>query len=485
MDLAAPKDVKPSPTPAAPMPLALHLLLWGGVLLIYFRGLAGGSLAAWDEALTGERAREFFLHPPHWLTVYYQDAPDFNKPPLYYWFTALCFKLLGEGEGAVRLGSALAGICCLGLIYRIGRATAGWGAGALGVLFLATNAHWINKTREGLLDSAMLLGMLGGIHLLLQAPHSRRRLLGAGLLPGLGCLAKCPVALLAYAAPALELLRARRKQGAGRRLLAALGICLAVALPWFLYETWRWGPRFIDYHFGFNMIQRLAVGIARRQLPATVYLRTWLTSAPVFFLFFCLAPFLAYDRAAGSLRPWSAYLGQALLLLGLIHLSASWRIVYALYVYPFAAVAAGAAGALLLERLGGARRRRAAAGLLAALSLGAFLPQYIATPDYSGDQKEAALRIRRDSRPEDLVLTVDLPVNIVLFYSHRTVRSVTTDGLEKELRKSAPGRPVYLVGEGKTGLALKQRAAGLTGNRDGVAALTRQGRITVVKVNGN
>src|SRR5260370_39595038 len=66
-----------------------------------------------------------------WVTPRLYGKPWFEKPPLYYWGGAICFKLFGVGEAAARLPSAisalLATVAMAWLVWRIyGSETARW-----------------------------------------------------------------------------------------------------------------------------------------------------------------------------------------------------------------------------------------------------------------------------------------------------------------------------------------------------------------------
>jgi len=45
-----------------------------------------------------------------WVTPRLYGKPWFEKPPLYYWGAAICFKLFGVSEAAARLPSAISAL---------------------------------------------------------------------------------------------------------------------------------------------------------------------------------------------------------------------------------------------------------------------------------------------------------------------------------------------------------------------------------------
>ena len=68
------------------------VLLAVAVGRIYFWKLGAGSLEFWDEALTAERSREVLV-TGDWLTPQSNLIRNFSKPPVYYWLTALTFRV--------------------------------------------------------------------------------------------------------------------------------------------------------------------------------------------------------------------------------------------------------------------------------------------------------------------------------------------------------------------------------------------------------
>ena len=77
-------------------------------------------LRMWDESRQAVSAYEM-LHNGNWLVNHYNGTPDMwsTKPPLLVWLQALGFAVLGPGELALRLPSAIAGLLICFLLVRI------------------------------------------------------------------------------------------------------------------------------------------------------------------------------------------------------------------------------------------------------------------------------------------------------------------------------------------------------------------------------
>ena len=63
----------------------------GLALALLFYRLGDGSLHDWDEAIYAQVAREMLLSDT-WMTLSWNGAAFFHKPPLYFWLTALTYQ---------------------------------------------------------------------------------------------------------------------------------------------------------------------------------------------------------------------------------------------------------------------------------------------------------------------------------------------------------------------------------------------------------
>jgi 4-amino-4-deoxy-L-arabinose transferase-like glycosyltransferase len=184
-----------------------------------------------------------------WVTPRLYGKPWFEKPPLYYWGAALCFKLFGVSEAAARLPSAisalLATLALAWLALRLyGAETARWL-----LLLLPTTVGMIGFSHaaatdmpfSGMLTIAMVAaaGVLGltlneNTPLIPRTPWLALVLFGFFL--GLAVLAKGPAAIiLCGGAVFFWVLFTKRWRDAFRLLhpVAVATFCLT-ALPWYI-----------------------------------------------------------------------------------------------------------------------------------------------------------------------------------------------------------------------------------------------------------
>src|SRR5690349_8049272 len=75
-------------------------------------------LECWDEARLAMNAHD--MHKTgNWIVTTFWNSPDMwnTKPPLMIWLQAICIKIFGENELAIRLPSALAALATCMLLF--------------------------------------------------------------------------------------------------------------------------------------------------------------------------------------------------------------------------------------------------------------------------------------------------------------------------------------------------------------------------------
>ncbi len=103
----------------------MNLKPWVGFLVLIaiislpiFAHLDELSVQKWDEARQAENALEMKMNGNYLVTYFNGHTESYNtKPPLLIWLQVLCMNILGVGELAVRLPSALAALFTCILIY--------------------------------------------------------------------------------------------------------------------------------------------------------------------------------------------------------------------------------------------------------------------------------------------------------------------------------------------------------------------------------
>lgn len=186
--------------------------------------------------------------------VFVDGAPVvyWGKPPLHFWLTAACVRLLGVHVWVVRLPAFLLGLLTIWLTWRLGRAWWGPRAGRIAAAVLATSALFLGHAGASTLDMTLTAAVTAALADGWLALRRRNRAAGlrAALWLALGFLAKGPVALVLVGLPVLVWTALRRDPRPLRRLpwLAGALLFVLLAAPWFLLAE-RATPGFLSYFF--------------------------------------------------------------------------------------------------------------------------------------------------------------------------------------------------------------------------------------------
>jgi 4-amino-4-deoxy-L-arabinose transferase-like glycosyltransferase len=238
-------------------PAVVIVLVW---LAVGALGLGTTSLWEPDEPRFAEATRQMLLRGDV-LTPYFNGAPRFEKPILFYWMQLPAFVVLSPSETAARLPSALAGLGCLLLTYAIGRRYFSKRAALSGTLVLATTFRFAMWTRMALTDMPVMFCTLAVLYCFLIAleddPYRPRAALMGWIAVGLGALTKGPVIAIPLLILAVYIAWTRQRNAIGRlRIGVGLLLTAAIVLPWYVWMTWVYGRAFIDYAIGHEVIAR-------------------------------------------------------------------------------------------------------------------------------------------------------------------------------------------------------------------------------------
>lgn len=142
--------------------LILVFFLLAGFPLFY--NLDKPVVRLWDESRRGVNAYEM-LHNGNWLVTHFDGSPEMwgTKPPLLIWLQVIFMKILGPGELALRLPSAIAALfTCLAMLAFSHRYLGNLLFGLVWALALVTANGYIefHGARTGDFDALVTLFML-------------------------------------------------------------------------------------------------------------------------------------------------------------------------------------------------------------------------------------------------------------------------------------------------------------------------------------
>ena len=271
--------------------VALPLLLWGS---------GATPLRDPDEGLYATIAREM-VERGDWLTPRFNGLPYLEKPPLYYWLTALTYQLFGFSEWGVRLWS---GVGALGTVFfttLLGREAFGARVGFAAGLICATSLGVFLYGRVVGVDLLFTALFTLGILCFLRWTRTGRTalLVGFYLAAALAVLTKGALGLLlpSLVVGGFFLLTGSRPRLGGLGVWWGVPLLLALVVPWHLWAS-RANPGFLSYYVVETHVVRFLRGTAA--IEDEVPLST------IGFLLVSLVWFL----------PWSLFLPSATVALG-------------------------------------------------------------------------------------------------------------------------------------------------------------------------
>jgi len=241
----------------------ITLLLLSSLTFLF--GLGTQAITDSDEAFYAEAAREM-VEGRDWITPHFNYEERWQKPILYYWFTAAAFAGSAPSEFMARFGSALSGIGVVLLTWAAGRRLTAnergaWIAGAIA----ATCFGCFMMARAALPDLPLACFITATIWCAMRAVDLAERSPAAwaalsGLAAGLGFLTKGPVALVVPAIVLIPIWWRERGHLVIRPSHAALALLLfAIAgLPWYAAMLARHGMAYLQSFFVGDNLERFA-----------------------------------------------------------------------------------------------------------------------------------------------------------------------------------------------------------------------------------
>jgi 4-amino-4-deoxy-L-arabinose transferase-like glycosyltransferase len=389
---------------------ALGMLLIG-LLLLWLLRLGASPLFDVDEGAFAEATREL-VTGNDWGSTTLNGADRFDKPILVYWLQAICLKIFGVNEFAVRLPSALcAFMWCVAVgqfaWQRYGRAVA---IAAAGVLATSLGPMLIGRaaTADALLNMLLALSTLDLWRHLENGQAAPRRRAFAWI--GLGLLAKGPVALLIPGAAAALWLGFGRDRSRLVRLVSdpkAWLLMIAIATPWYAYAILRHGWAFIDGFLLHHNLQRFGGSLEGH--AGSIFYYVELLPALMLPWTALLVPFVM--RARGR---WNEPLGRFLLLwfgFVLVFFSLSGTKLPHYMLYGFTPLVLLVAQDLV--RAGGGVRLALCLTMLAVIGAGAASP-WIAQAA-AGHTNDALYRTLLSTAPGAPWVWMAVPIGLVVF----------------------------------------------------------------------
>jgi 4-amino-4-deoxy-L-arabinose transferase-like glycosyltransferase len=244
----SPTAIPEKPPASSASRIGWAILILATLYVCYFSHLGAIGFVGPDEPRYAWIARDM-TETGDWVTPRLYGKPWFEKPPLFYWGAAVCFKVFGVSEAAARLPSAisalLATLALAWLALRFyGAETARWlllllptTVGMIGFSHAAaTDMPFSGMLTIAMVCAAVVLGLTRNENTPILPRTPWLALILFGFFLGLAVLAKGPAAIiLSGGAVFFWALFTKRWRDALRLLHpAAIAAFCLTALPWYI-----------------------------------------------------------------------------------------------------------------------------------------------------------------------------------------------------------------------------------------------------------
>jgi 4-amino-4-deoxy-L-arabinose transferase-like glycosyltransferase len=410
----------------------------GLALVLLFYRLGDGSLHDWDEAIYAQVAKEMVLSDT-WMSLSWNGAPFFHKPPLYFWLTALTYRMIGVSEFAARLWPAIFGFGVVALTFVLGVRLRSCVVGAIAALLLLVvdqgyYGYWWNflsLSRVAMLETGLTFWIMTALLLVWEAAHRPRLILLIGLPVGMAVMTKAwPGFLAAGLALVYWLIAGQRRVSDSAYWVVAALLAGLLIVPWHLWQFTVHGHPFVHDYVGINLTGRLFrtfegntgsplnyVDILRRGFSIWGY---------VWPLMYIWAAWRAIARGDQRMKLLLVWITVPLMLFSVAQTKLGW---YISMIYPAIALLLGLALAALFTE-------RWALGIVAVV-MGVCCLRVPAPADGSRDVKQFALQAEQSIIPGE-----PLYVSQEICTPH--IRAFTSDAPSVEIESVRPALRFYL-----------------------------------------
>lgn len=264
--------------------------------VVIFWRLAASPLY-YDEAIYGEVAKQ--TANGHWVSLYWNGMPWFEKPPLFIWATALMFKVFGVSEFAARSVSALSGLGVVVISYLTAKRLRGEVAGLVASMILLTSQLFVFFSRFGATDVLLTFFTILGIYFFLKSAEDSRYWIGVGFAFACAVLTKGAAAVVGPLSVAVGVIVEQRVRTTIRdkNFWIAVVLAIVMAASWHVTQYVLHGQTFVNVYLGLHLLQRSASGkVFGGQQGWLFYLTVLFRGMMPWFLLFPFALLLERDR---------------------------------------------------------------------------------------------------------------------------------------------------------------------------------------------
>lgn len=236
-----------------------YLFLIVAGYFLFFHGTGGCGLFDVDEAVYAGVSMEMMKNGS-FIVPTYNGLPFYEKPVLYYWTTAVFYKLFGVSEITARIpGGVFAVLMVLGTWYFVRRMFNSRTA-LLSAVILSTNVEMLILSKSAVMDTMFVFFVTGCLVSFALAFFNEKKggYMAVYLFAALAVLTKGPAGIVLPGVIIFIFLLLAGEVSKVKRLLNVPGIIifLVTALPWYVLVSVASGGDFLKEFFMYHNVAR-------------------------------------------------------------------------------------------------------------------------------------------------------------------------------------------------------------------------------------
>ncbi len=305
----------------------------------------------WDET-TNIYVVKSLVKSKQFFNLTYWNQGFFEKPPIWYFITSLLSLTFGSSYIVYRITAFIASVIFSYMLFKIAKAEFSRSFGIISlIVFLSINFifrpaysyHSSHTFASADLDSLHLLFLFLSLIFYkkwIDGLFKKVDFLIANLFVALSFLTKGPMAFVAIFLVFLFLLfQGKSFKFLLKWLILSLIVNLVVIIPWYLYMYNLYRDEFLQIHFGYHIVKRLAYSLEGHNESWYFYLKILLD--PKEFLFgFLVFPAIVFNLISKRLKKFWVFvptIGITVILVFLMILQTklAWYLFYIIPFYPF------------------------------------------------------------------------------------------------------------------------------------------------------
>jgi 4-amino-4-deoxy-L-arabinose transferase-like glycosyltransferase len=190
---------------------------------------------------------------------------------LFYWALAVCGRLFGFGEAAMRLTSVLSAMLVVGLVFWLGEFLFSAEVGFFAGLILASSFQFFIQAKLAYLEPLLIFFMTLSLCFFIKGYFEKKPVyyILFYAVAALAVLTKGIIGILLPAGVIFLFLALQKELKQTGKVFFNWGLLafFAIVLPWYLIEIAKWGPAFWLEHFGYHQFTRFALGAETHAEP--------------------------------------------------------------------------------------------------------------------------------------------------------------------------------------------------------------------------